>query len=64
MIPFESLYGGKCNTPVSWDNPTNGVIIGKNLLREMEEHMTKIGKYLKATQDRQKSYAYKNNFFR
>jgi hypothetical protein len=24
MSPFEALYGRKCNTPVSWDNPTNG----------------------------------------
>jgi hypothetical protein len=22
MSPFEALYGRKCNTPVSWDNPT------------------------------------------
>jgi hypothetical protein len=23
MSPFEALYGRKCNTPVSWDNPTD-----------------------------------------
>jgi hypothetical protein len=28
MIPFEALYGIKCNTPVSWDNPTNHAVVG------------------------------------
>jgi hypothetical protein len=23
MSSFEALYGRKCNTPVSWDNPTD-----------------------------------------
>jgi hypothetical protein len=42
MIPFESLYGMKCNMPVSWEDPTNIVVIGKELLKEMEEKMVKI----------------------
>jgi hypothetical protein len=42
MIPFEALYGRKYNTPVSWNNPTNRVVIGMELLREMEEQMLKI----------------------
>jgi hypothetical protein len=37
MSSFESLYGIKCNTPVSWDNPTDKVYIGPKLLKEMEE---------------------------
>jgi hypothetical protein len=52
MIPFEALYGRKCNTPVSWDNPTDRAIIGPELLREMEEHMVKIKQNLKTTHDR------------
>jgi hypothetical protein len=28
MSPFEALYGRKCNTPVSWDNPVDKAIIG------------------------------------
>jgi hypothetical protein len=40
MIPFEVLYGRKCNTPVSWDNLTDRAIIGPDLLKEMEEQMT------------------------
>ena len=56
MIPFEALYGRKCNTPVSWDNPTDRAVVRPDLLREMEEKMLKIKQNLKATQDRQKSY--------
>jgi len=52
MSPFEALYGRKCNTPVSWDNPIDLVVVGLELLREMEEHMIKIKQNLKATQDR------------
>jgi hypothetical protein len=26
MSPFEALYCRKCNTPVSWDNPTDKTI--------------------------------------
>jgi hypothetical protein len=28
MILFEALYGRRCNTPVSWDNPTYRVVVG------------------------------------
>jgi hypothetical protein len=28
MSPFEVLYGKKCNTPLSWDNPTYIVVLG------------------------------------
>jgi hypothetical protein len=48
MSPFEALYGRKCNTPVSWDNPADREIIGPELLKEMEEKMLKIKQYLKA----------------
>jgi hypothetical protein len=42
MIPFEALYGIKCNTPVSWDNPIDKVVIWLGLLKEMEEKMARI----------------------
>jgi hypothetical protein len=42
MIPFEELYGRKCNTPVSWDNPTDRTVVGLDLLRDMEDQMIKI----------------------
>jgi hypothetical protein len=55
MIPFEELYGRKCNTPVSWDNLADHALVGLDLLKEMEEHMVNIGLNLKASQDRHKS---------
>jgi hypothetical protein len=60
MIPFEALYGRKCNTPVSWDNPEDRVVLGPELLKDMEDQVVKIKKNLKVAQDRQKFYADKN----
>jgi hypothetical protein len=48
MIPFETLYGIKRSTPVSWDNLVDNTIVGPDLLKEMEEQMKKIKQNLKA----------------
>jgi hypothetical protein len=64
MSPFEALYGRKCNTLVSWDNPTDRSVVGPELLKEMEEKMLKIKQNLKVSQDRQKIYADKNRTHR
>ena len=64
MSPFEALYNRNCNTPVSWDNPTDRVVVGLELLKEMEDQMIKIKQNLKATQGRQKNYADKNRTHR
>jgi hypothetical protein len=42
MNLFEALYGRKCNTLMSWDNPTNKEVVGPELLKEMEDQMEKI----------------------
>jgi hypothetical protein len=42
MIPFEAMYGRKCNIPIIWYNPTYRAVVGPKLLREMEEKMMKI----------------------
>jgi hypothetical protein len=47
IIPFETLYSRKCNTPVSWDNPADRAVIGLDLLKEMEVWMARIRKNLK-----------------
>jgi hypothetical protein len=52
MSPFESLYGRKCNNPVSWDNPADKVVLGPQLLNDMEDQMVKIKQNLRAAQDR------------
>jgi len=64
MSPFEVLYGRKCNTPVSWDNPADRKIVGPELLKEMEDQMIKIKENMKATQDRKKSYVDSNRTHR
>jgi hypothetical protein len=64
MIPFEALYGRKCNTLVSWDNPTDRAMVGPDLLREMDEQILKIKQNLKAAQDRQKIYVDKGRTHR
>jgi hypothetical protein len=42
MITFEALYGRKCNTLVIWDNPMDRVVLGKEFLKDMEDHMVRI----------------------
>ena len=57
MIPFEVLYGKKCTTPVNRDSPMDRLIVGTEMLQEMEQTLRKVQNNLKAMQDRQKSYA-------
>lgn len=39
MIPFEALYGWSCTTPISWSDPVNRVLIGPDMLTDMEQEM-------------------------
>ena len=64
MSLFGALHGRKCNTLVSWDNPTDREVVGIELLKEIEEYMARIKHNLKVSQDRKKSYAEKNKAFR
>ena len=64
MILFEALYGRKSNTQVSWDNLADRVIIGIELLIEMEVWMVKIKNNFNVAYDRKKSYADRNMFFK
>ena len=49
---------------MTWDNPVNRVVLGLELLKEMEQKVVKIRQNMKATQDRQKRYAYKHRMNR
>ena len=60
MSSYETLYGRRCGTPVTWDNPVNKIVLGPELLKEMEQEVVKIGQNLKEAQDRHKSYADKH----
>ena len=55
--PFEILYGRKCNTPISWSNPVDRLVLGPKLLKEMELIVKQVQGSLKVAQDRQKSQA-------
>jgi len=39
MSPFEALYGQSCNTPISWSDVVIRVLIGQDMLADMEQEM-------------------------
>ena len=47
MSLYEALYGRRCRTPVTWDNPMNQIVLGPELLKEMEQEVVKIRQNLK-----------------
>ena len=55
--PLEILYGRKCNTPISWSNLVDRLVLGPELLKEMELIVKQVQGNLKIAQDRQKSEA-------
>ena len=44
MSPFEALYRRSCNTPISWSDPVNRVLIGPDMLVDMEHEMQAVKK--------------------
>ena len=42
MSLYEALYGRRCRTPVTWGNPVNRIVLGPELLKEMEQEVVKI----------------------
>ena len=57
MAPFEALYGRPCKSPSCWLETTDRLILGPDMIRETSEMVDLIRKRMKASQDRQKSYA-------
>ena len=56
MSPFEVLYGQKCRTLVTWDIQVDHLMLGPDLLKDLEQLVTKVQVNLKEAQDRQKGY--------
>jgi len=56
MSPFEDLYGRTCNVPVNWEKPMEWVIIGLEMLKDLEEQIRRINHNLKIPPDIQKIY--------
>jgi hypothetical protein len=44
MNPFEALYGRQCNIPINWKNPVDRIMIGPDMLKEMEQQVFQINK--------------------
>nr|GEX95216.1 putative reverse transcriptase domain-containing protein [Tanacetum cinerariifolium] len=55
--PFEALYGRKCRTPIAWAEVGESKLFGPEIVHENTDKIVQIKERLKATQDRQKSYA-------
>ncbi|GKF27299.1 putative reverse transcriptase domain-containing protein [Tanacetum coccineum] len=55
--PFEALYGRKFRLPILWAKVGEGQLIGPEIVQETTEKISQIKDRLKATLDRQKSYA-------
>jgi hypothetical protein len=56
MPPYKAMYGRPCRTSLSWDRLEDRVIVGPELIQEMEEQVIQIRQRLKEAQDRHKSY--------
>ena len=37
MAPFEFLYGQPCQTPLSWDQLEDRVLVGPKVIQELED---------------------------
>lgn len=64
MSPFQELYGWTYNTLSSQSDLVSRVLIGQDMLVDMEQEMQVIKKNLKETQDRHKSYVDRNRLFK
>eukprot|EP00253_Pinus_taeda_P014061 PITA_14061 len=64
MSPFEVLYGQKCHTPSSWGGLEDRLMLGADMLKEMEEMVKKVRVTLKAAQDKKKNFADQKRKFR
>lgn len=51
VSPYEALYGMKFHTPLSWSQPKDRLILGPELLQEMEQIVQKIQQNIKIAQD-------------
>eukprot|EP00253_Pinus_taeda_P030999 PITA_30999 len=64
MSPFEVLYGRKCHTLASWGGLEDKLMLGPEVLKEMEEMVKKVRSNLKAAQDRQNNFTGRKRKFK
>lgn len=63
MSPFEVFYGRKCTISANLNSPKNKIILGPDMLEEMERTMKKVRHNLKDALDKQKLYANKRRTY-
>jgi hypothetical protein len=51
MAPFEFLYRRPCQTPMIWDRLDDRVLVGPEVIKEMEDQMKKIRQRIEEAQD-------------
>ena len=56
ISPFEVFYGRKCRTTLTWDRPVDQLMLGHDLLKDLEQLVTKVQLNLKEAQGLMKSY--------
>ena len=52
MPPYQALYGRSCRTPLSWEKLEDRVMVGPELVQEMEKQVKQVRQRLKEAQDR------------
>ena len=57
MAPFGALYGRPRISPLCWDNVSESIILGSNMVRDTSDKTKVIHEKLITAQSRQKSYA-------
>ncbi|GJU29265.1 putative reverse transcriptase domain-containing protein [Tanacetum coccineum] len=56
-VPFEALYGQKCQSPICWAEFGDAQLTGLEIIHETSKKIIQIKKCIQAARDRQKSYA-------
>nr|GEY22204.1 putative reverse transcriptase domain-containing protein [Tanacetum cinerariifolium] len=56
VVPFKSLYGRKCRSPICWTEVGEAQLIGPELIQVTTEKIIQIKQRMQASRDRQKSY--------
>jgi hypothetical protein len=56
MVPFEMLYGLRCQTSLFWSETGERKVFGPDILQEAEEQVRMVRENMQIAQSRQKSY--------
>eukprot|EP00253_Pinus_taeda_P007714 PITA_07714 len=63
MSPFEVLYGRKCRTPLGCSGPEDKLMLGLDMLEEMEGMVKEVRANLKAAQEKQTNFVDRKRSF-